>query len=301
MLRRLLIHHYRRPAGALRKISSLVSNPPPSKRFQLYLAAAAPLAVTGYAAFARTGYGNLEVSDTDLVSDEALWALYERWCRHHKIHRTAEDMRQRFDIFKWHARHVYDINHLDLGYNIALNHFSDDIEEARNGCGLSFRHWAKDIKKLEEKASLTKEAPRGDACAICRQEFSASHPSVVIGCKHEFHPSCIFKWRFISSNCRVCWQPITLKDPTSEEFEEKEGKVLWSLYETWSHNQGFYKSPEDMKRGFNKLKSSVQSLACHRDIGLSNRKHDKRELPIEEEEEEEEDDQLSRPPAEAHH
>ncbi|KAG6693895.1 hypothetical protein I3842_09G023600 [Carya illinoinensis] len=59
-----------------------------------------------------------------------------------------------------------------------------------------------------------------DACSICLEEFSDSDPSTVTICKHEFHLQCILEWCQRSSQCPMCWQPISLKDPTSQELLE---------------------------------------------------------------------------------
>ncbi|XP_074289698.1 E3 ubiquitin-protein ligase RHF2A-like [Silene latifolia] len=83
-----------------------------------------------------------------------------------------------------------------------------------------------EIKKLEE-AKLTSAAAFveggiqdacDDACSICLEEFCESDPSTVTGCKHGFHLQCILEWCQRSSQCPMCWQPISLKDPTSQEL-----------------------------------------------------------------------------------
>lgn len=57
-----------------------------------------------------------------------------------------------------------------------------------------------------------------DACSICLEEFIESDPSTVTGCKHEFHLQCILEWCQRSSQCPMCWQSISLKDPSSQEL-----------------------------------------------------------------------------------
>ncbi|KAL8517602.1 hypothetical protein ACS0TY_015743 [Phlomoides rotata] len=57
-----------------------------------------------------------------------------------------------------------------------------------------------------------------DACSICLDEFSDSEPSTITTCKHDFHLHCILEWCQRSSNCPMCWQPISLKDPSSQEL-----------------------------------------------------------------------------------
>ncbi|KAF2299831.1 hypothetical protein GH714_003975 [Hevea brasiliensis] len=59
-----------------------------------------------------------------------------------------------------------------------------------------------------------------DACSICLEAFCDSDPSTVTSCKHEFHLQCILEWCQRSSQCPMCWQPISLKDATSQELLE---------------------------------------------------------------------------------
>ncbi|KAL9264194.1 E3 ubiquitin-protein ligase RHF2A-like protein [Drosera capensis] len=84
-----------------------------------------------------------------------------------------------------------------------------------------------DQSKLLEEAKLTSAAAFveggiqdacDDACSICLEEFCESDPSTVTGCKHEFHLQCILEWCQRSSQCPMCWQPISLKDPASQEL-----------------------------------------------------------------------------------
>ncbi|KAF9595440.1 hypothetical protein IFM89_000358 [Coptis chinensis] len=57
-----------------------------------------------------------------------------------------------------------------------------------------------------------------DACSICLEAFCDSDPSTVTCCKHEFHLQCILEWCQRSSQCPMCWQSISLKDPTCQEL-----------------------------------------------------------------------------------
>ncbi|XP_039045533.1 E3 ubiquitin-protein ligase RHF2A-like isoform X1 [Hibiscus syriacus] len=57
-----------------------------------------------------------------------------------------------------------------------------------------------------------------DACSICLEEFSGNDPSTVTNCKHGFHLQCILEWCQRSSQCPMCWQAISLKDPASQEL-----------------------------------------------------------------------------------
>ncbi|CAA0818774.1 E3 ubiquitin-protein ligase RHF2A, partial [Striga hermonthica] len=59
-----------------------------------------------------------------------------------------------------------------------------------------------------------------DACSICLEAFCDRDPSTVTLCKHEFHLQCILEWCQRSSNCPMCWQSISLKDPDSQELLE---------------------------------------------------------------------------------
>ncbi|KAM3254584.1 hypothetical protein ACQJBY_048211 [Aegilops geniculata] len=63
--------------------------------------------------------------EKDLVSDETLWALYERWCRFHGMARDHDKMTRRFGRFKFKARHVYEFNKSGRSYTKGLTQFSD--------------------------------------------------------------------------------------------------------------------------------------------------------------------------------
>ncbi|XP_019199548.1 PREDICTED: E3 ubiquitin-protein ligase RHF2A-like [Ipomoea nil] len=57
-----------------------------------------------------------------------------------------------------------------------------------------------------------------DACSICLEAFPDNDPSSVTVCKHEFHLQCILEWGQRSSQCPMCWQSLSLKDPNSQEL-----------------------------------------------------------------------------------
>ncbi|GAB4834140.1 hypothetical protein Ancab_032403 [Ancistrocladus abbreviatus] len=59
-----------------------------------------------------------------------------------------------------------------------------------------------------------------DACSICLEDFSKSDPSTTTYCRHEFHLQCILEWAQRSSQCPMCWQAISMKDPVSQELFE---------------------------------------------------------------------------------
>ncbi|GFP97180.1 E3 ubiquitin-protein ligase rhf2a [Phtheirospermum japonicum] len=50
------------------------------------------------------------------------------------------------------------------------------------------------------------------------EAFCDSDPSTLTSCKHEFHLQCILEWCQRSSQCPMCWQSISLKDPSSQEL-----------------------------------------------------------------------------------
>ncbi|CAN1772537.1 E3 ubiquitin-protein ligase RHF2A [Linum perenne] len=67
-----------------------------------------------------------------------------------------------------------------------------------------------------------------DACSICLEEFSSSDPSTFTDCRHEYHLQCILEWCQRSSDCPMCLQPVSLKDPLSQELfagVERERKI----------------------------------------------------------------------------
>ncbi|XP_052200225.1 E3 ubiquitin-protein ligase RHF2A-like [Diospyros lotus] len=84
-----------------------------------------------------------------------------------------------------------------------------------------------EVKKTEDHMTSAAAFVEGgvqeacdDACSICLEAFCDSDPSTVTSCKHEFHLQCILEWCQRSSNCPMCWQPISLKDPSSQELLE---------------------------------------------------------------------------------
>jgi hypothetical protein len=59
-------------------------------------------------------------TDKDLESNEALWAMYERWCKAHNKERDHADMARRFKIFRCNAEDAHHWN----------THLPPDPEEA---------------------------------------------------------------------------------------------------------------------------------------------------------------------------
>ncbi|XP_051149161.1 vignain-like [Andrographis paniculata] len=68
---------------------------------------------------------SLEVTEKDLVSDEALWGLYERWRSQHTVSRDITEKHKRFNVFKANAMHIHQVNGMDKPYKLKLNKFAD--------------------------------------------------------------------------------------------------------------------------------------------------------------------------------
>lgn len=82
-----------------------------------------------------------------------------------------------------------------------------------------------EVKKAEDHMTSAAAFVEGgiqeacdDSCSICLEAFCESDPSTVTSCKHEFHLQCILEWCQRSSNCPMCWQTISLKDPASQQL-----------------------------------------------------------------------------------
>ena len=81
--------------------------------------------------FVNVGKENLYnefLYEKDMESDEALWALYHRGCKHHKVQRDHDDMVRRFDEYKYcdHDHKVqHRVNNLGLDIRLGLNKNSD--------------------------------------------------------------------------------------------------------------------------------------------------------------------------------
>ncbi|KAL6858722.1 hypothetical protein ACP4OV_017724 [Aristida adscensionis] len=61
----------------------------------------------------------------DLASEEALWALYERWRGRHAVARDLGEKERRFNVFKANARLIHEFNQGDAPYKLRLNRFGD--------------------------------------------------------------------------------------------------------------------------------------------------------------------------------
>jgi hypothetical protein len=63
--------------------------------------------------------------EQDLESDEALWALYERWCKAFNQKRDHDEMVRRFSKFKETVLLVHHVNNDNRPYKLAINKFAD--------------------------------------------------------------------------------------------------------------------------------------------------------------------------------
>lgn len=74
-----------------------------------------------------TSVGRVEfvADDKDLESDEALWALYERWCKAFNEKREPLEMSRRFSKFKETVLMVDSTNKANLPYKLGINRFAD--------------------------------------------------------------------------------------------------------------------------------------------------------------------------------
>jgi E3 ubiquitin-protein ligase RHF len=66
--------------------------------------------------------------------------------------------------------------------------------------------------------------PCDDACSICLESFCDDDPATVTSCKHEYHLQCILEWSQRSKECPMCLQPLSLKDPDSQELLKAVGR-----------------------------------------------------------------------------
>jgi KDEL-tailed cysteine endopeptidase len=85
------------------------------------------------AAFAAASSGGIDYREKHLSSEEALWALYERWSIDYKVKCQADEKARRFNIFKQRARYVHDFNKQgNAGYTLGLNLFADMTNDEIN-------------------------------------------------------------------------------------------------------------------------------------------------------------------------
>jgi KDEL-tailed cysteine endopeptidase len=99
----------------------------------------AAAAIAALMMVAASGGGGIEYGEEDLSSEEALWALYERWSAEYKVKRQPDEKARRFEIFKQKARMIHEFNKKgNAGYMLGLNLFSDMTNDEANkiyACG----------------------------------------------------------------------------------------------------------------------------------------------------------------------
>ncbi|TVU49936.1 hypothetical protein EJB05_01281, partial [Eragrostis curvula] len=72
-----------------------------------------------------------DYGEKDLASDEAMWAMYERWCAFYEVKRDRDDMVRRFGLFKERARRIHEFNQSGAPFTKGLNIFGDQTAEER--------------------------------------------------------------------------------------------------------------------------------------------------------------------------
>ncbi|KAL6597905.1 hypothetical protein ACP70R_046710 [Stipagrostis hirtigluma subsp. patula] len=70
------------------------------------------------------------VTDKDIESDEAIWALYERWCKAYNKERDHAEMMQRFYYFNQSVKFVHSWNETFVEQMILGEFADDDLIEA---------------------------------------------------------------------------------------------------------------------------------------------------------------------------
>jgi hypothetical protein len=71
--------------------------------------------------------------EKDLESNEALWALYERWCKAFNQERDHDEMARRFNTFKETVLKVDETDKAHLPYKLEINQFADGkLQELRS-------------------------------------------------------------------------------------------------------------------------------------------------------------------------
>ncbi|CAO2186549.1 unnamed protein product [Urochloa humidicola] len=71
------------------------------------------------------GRVEFEADEKDLESDEAIWALYERWCKAFNQERSPDEMACRFHRFKQTVLRVDSNKKACLPYTLGINKFAD--------------------------------------------------------------------------------------------------------------------------------------------------------------------------------
>lgn len=71
------------------------------------------------------GRAEFVAEEKDLESDEALWALYERWCKYFNEERDRDEMARRFSKFKKTVLRVQRNKKAGLPYTLEINYLAD--------------------------------------------------------------------------------------------------------------------------------------------------------------------------------
>ncbi|KAL8532769.1 hypothetical protein ACS0TY_009107 [Phlomoides rotata] len=84
---------------------------------------------------------SIEFTEKDVVSNERLWDLYERWRSQHTVSRDLKEKKSRFNVFKANVLHVHKANQMDKPYKLKLNKFADmTSHEFRNFYSSKIKH-----------------------------------------------------------------------------------------------------------------------------------------------------------------
>ncbi|GFP88323.1 vignain [Phtheirospermum japonicum] len=84
---------------------------------------------------------SIEFTEKDLVSDESLWGLYEKWRTHHTVSRDLTEKKTRFNVFKANVHHVHKANQMNKPYKLKLNKYADmTSHEFKNSYGSKIKH-----------------------------------------------------------------------------------------------------------------------------------------------------------------
>ncbi|CAD6334811.1 unnamed protein product [Miscanthus lutarioriparius] len=107
--------------------------------------------------------------EEDVESDEALWDLYERWCKAFNQKREPDEMACRFNKFKNRVLRVHSINNANQSIKLGLTKFSDGkLAEMRANrdpldCMLA--------EKFPNSSLLWKDLPEGRELLVPNDDF----------------------------------------------------------------------------------------------------------------------------------
>ncbi|GKD57852.1 peptidase C1A, partial [Tanacetum coccineum] len=65
---------------------------------------------------------SFDFHEKELESEESLLRMYDRWRGHHQVEQRSQE---RFNVFKYNARHVHKVNKMNKPYKLELNHFAN--------------------------------------------------------------------------------------------------------------------------------------------------------------------------------